>query len=301
MGPRSPAAGSVPRVYAVAWPAYGAVALAVDTRVGCGGERALGVLTWLLLLRALRPLPPLVRAQALGVVAFATLGEVACSVVWGVYSYRLHHLPLFVPPGHGLVYLSGLAVARVVGERRVVAAAVVASVAWGFAGLTLLPRLDVGGALGVAVLCVCLWRSPARGSYAGVFFVVAALELYGTSIGTWRWAGSLPGLGIADGNPPSGAASGYVSFDVAAMLVAPALVYATARLPVKRLTWPPRTRVRPPGRTNPVSLYARGAWLGPCSTLRSRDHVHQFSARGLARPAERMRGPRQLARGRSWR
>jgi hypothetical protein len=54
--------------------------------------------------------------------------------------------------------------------------------------------------------------------------VVAALELYGTSIGTWRWARDLPGLGIPDGNPPSGVASGYVWFDVMAMLLAPMIL-----------------------------------------------------------------------------
>ena len=37
-------------------------------------------------------------------------------------------------------------------------------------------------------------RAPAP-TYAGVFLVVAALELYGTSIGTWRWARSCPGSG----------------------------------------------------------------------------------------------------------
>jgi hypothetical protein len=67
-----------------------------------------------------------------------------------------------------------------------------------------------------------------------VFLVVAVLELYGTSIGTWRWARTLPGLGIADGNPPSGVASGYVWFDVMALLVAPALVAATQRRPPLR-------------------------------------------------------------------
>jgi hypothetical protein len=51
--------------------------------------------------------------------------------------------------------------------------------------------------------------------------VVAALELYGTAIGTWRWERELPELGIPDGNPPSGVASGYVWFDVMALLVAP--------------------------------------------------------------------------------
>ena len=75
----------VPPVYAAAGPAYGGVVLALYTHLGVGGERALGVLTWLVLLCALRPLPALARAQALGVVAVATIGEVAGSIVWGVY------------------------------------------------------------------------------------------------------------------------------------------------------------------------------------------------------------------------
>ena len=52
--------------------------------------------------------------------------------------------------------------------------------------------------------------------YAGVFFVVAALELYRDRAGHLEWAGAVPGLGIPRGNPPSGVASGYVLFDVAA-------------------------------------------------------------------------------------
>jgi hypothetical protein len=215
-----------PRLYAVAGPAYLAALLAVDTRVGLHGQLLLGGATWLVLLVALRPLPVLLRAQALGVVAFATVGEVTGSLVWGVYRYRLHNLPLFIPPAHGLVYLSGLALAGVVPSRRLVAAAAAGALGWGLAGLTVLPRPDVAGAFGVPLLCLFLWRSRARAAYAGVFLVVAALELYGTSIGTWRWAHELPGLGIPDGNPPSGVASGYVWFDVMAMLVAPWLVAA---------------------------------------------------------------------------
>jgi hypothetical protein len=205
---------SPPRWYAVAGPGYLFALLALDTQVGLGVQIALGAVTWLVLLAALRPLAPLARALALGVVVFATVGEVTGSLVWGVYTYRLHNLPLFIPPAHGLVYLSGLAVAAI------------GALAWGLAGLTVLPRLDVAGAVGVPLLCVFLWRSRSRALYAGVFLVVAALELYGTSIGTWRWAVELPGLGIPDGNPPSGVASGYVWFDVMALLVAPWLVRA---------------------------------------------------------------------------
>ena len=219
----------VPSWYALAGPAYLGVLLAVDTQVALRGQLILGLLTWLVLLAALAPLPALVRAQALGVVAFATVGEVTGSLVWGVYRYRLHNLPLFIPPAHGLVYLSGLALAALARERVVVAVATVGAVAWGIAGLTVLPRLDLAGAVGVPLLCIFLRRSRSRSVYAGVFLVVGALELYGTSIGVWRWAPELPGLGIPDGNPPSGVASGYVWFDVMAMLFAPWLVAATRR------------------------------------------------------------------------
>jgi hypothetical protein len=212
---------SVPRWYAVAGPAFLAALLAVDTQVDLGAQVALGVLTWAVLFAAIWPLPAILRAQVIGVVIFATGAEVTGSLVWGVYRYRLHNLPLFIPPAHGLVYLSGLALASLAGTRRVVALAATGAVAWGLAGLTVLPHLDVAGAFGVPLLCVFLWRSRNRSAYAGVFLVVAALELYGTSIGTWQWAAALPGLGIPDGNPPSGVASGYVWFDVMALLTAP--------------------------------------------------------------------------------
>jgi hypothetical protein len=55
------------------------------------------------------------------------------SLVWGVYTYRLHNLPLFIPPAHGLVYLSGLALAQTL---RAHARALVA-----FAAAALAPRV----------------------------------------------------------------------------------------------------------------------------------------------------------------
>jgi hypothetical protein len=216
---------TTPRWYAVALPAYLAALLAVDTQVGLHVQIGLGVLTFAVLAAALIPLTPLARAQALGVVAFATVGEVTGSLVWGVYHYRLHNLPLFIPPAHGLVYLSGVALAGMLPKRPLVWIAAVGAAGWGIAGLTVLPRLDVAGAIFVPLLLVFLWRSRSRATYAGVFLAVAALEFYGTSIGTWLWVGRVPWLGIPDGNPPSGVASGYVWFDVMALLVAPWLVY----------------------------------------------------------------------------
>jgi hypothetical protein len=214
--------------------------LALDHFASYPEQLLLGALTWCVLLGALARVSIERRAQALGVVCFATIGEVTGSLVWGVYHYRLHNLPLFVPPAHGLVYLTGLSVAAAFGRhtRGLVIAAAVAAATWGLLGLTVLPRRDVAGAVGVPLLLVFLWRGRNRAIYAGVFLVVASLELYGTAIGTWRWAHDLPGLGIPDGNPPSGVASGYVWFDVMALLLAPRLLAALPRLRLARMPLP---------------------------------------------------------------
>jgi hypothetical protein len=221
-----------PLARATAGCAYLTGLLALDHFSDYHEQLGLGVLTWLVLAAALRRAPLERRVQALGVVCFATVGEVTGSLVWGVYHYRLHNLPLFVPPAHGLVYLTGLALATALRgrARELVALAAAVAAGWGVLGLTVLPRRDVAGAIGVPLLLVFLWRGRNRTVYAGVFLVVACLELYGTAIGTWRWAHDLPGLGIPDGNPPSGVASGYVWFDVMALLIAPHLL-ALARRP----------------------------------------------------------------------
>jgi hypothetical protein len=211
---------------------YLAALLAVDTQVDLRGQLVLGGLTWIALVVAARPLPLERRLQVGVVICAATVAEVTGSILWGVYSYRLHNLPTFVPPAHGLVFIAGLslnAALRRHARALVVGAAAIAS-AWGLLGLTVLPRTDAAGALGVPLLLAFLWRSPARAAYAGVFVVVAALELYGTAIGTWRWAEELPGTAIPNGNPPSGVASGYVWFDVMALLLAPRLPAAGRRL-----------------------------------------------------------------------
>jgi hypothetical protein len=220
--------------------AYIAGGLWLDRYVDLQQQLLLGLLTAAVLGALLLLHPAAVRVQTLAVIGFATLGEVVGSLLWGVYSYRLHNLPAFVPPGHGLVYLTGFSVSTLMVRRPNVLlwVAAVGAVAWGVAGLTVLPTSDASGAVGCAfLLAVLVWTR--RPVYAGVFLAVAALELYGTAIGTWRWSRTLPGLGIPDGNPPSGVASGYVWFDVMALLVAPALVT------VLRRGWRPRDARRP--------------------------------------------------------
>jgi hypothetical protein len=209
--------------------------LAIDHFASYPQQLLLGGVTWLVLFAWLSRVPVRRRAQALGVVAFATVGEVTGSLLWGVYSYRFDNLPLFVPPAHGLVFLTGVSLAAALARhgRALVAVAAAAALTWGVFGLLAIPRRDVAGAVGIPLLLAFLWRSSNRAVYAAVFLVVAALEWYGTAIGTWSWKPELPGLGIPDGNPPSGVASGYVWFDVMALLVAPLLVPLVTR-PARR-------------------------------------------------------------------
>ena len=211
--------------------------LALDTQVDARQQLVLGALTWVALWLACRGVPPVLRAQALVVVVVATCAEVVGSIVWGVYTYRLENLPSFVPPAHGLVYLAGAALAAsasiTVSQTRLVRIALVLVLAWGLAGVTVLPRTDVAGALGAGLLALYLVRGRAPAVYAGVFLVVAWLELYGTAIGTWEWAATIPGTGVPQGNPPSGVASGYVWFDIVALALAPRLLAAW-----QRFGWP---------------------------------------------------------------
>lgn len=208
--------------------------LALDSRAGLSMQLVLGLCTWAFLALAFVYLTPSERAQTSVVVVVATCAEIIGSVIWGVYVYRLGNLPLFVPPGHGLVYLTGLRLSQWAPLRArpqiLIRAAIAGVSGWALLGLTALERTDVAGAIGATVLVIFLLRGAAPATYAGVFFAVAFLEIYGTWIGTWEWAAEIPGVGIPDGNPPSGAASGYVFFDICALALAPSLLAGWSRL-----------------------------------------------------------------------
>ena len=73
--------------------AYLAALLAVDTQVDLHRQLVLGALTWAVLVLAARPLPVERRAQVVVVICAATVAEVTGSIIWGVYTYRLHNLP----------------------------------------------------------------------------------------------------------------------------------------------------------------------------------------------------------------
>lgn len=202
--------------------------LAVDAHAGITVQRALGAGTWAVLVGLLVREVLLVRAQTLVVVAFATCIEYTFSPLLGVYAYRFDNVPAYVPPGHGLVYLAALSIGRTAFVRLHANALSTLVVAvgggWALYGVTLAERPDVLGAFWFGCLLGFLRWGPSPGLYVGAFLVVSYLELLGTSLGTWSWQPHDPTGVVSIGNPPSGAAGGYGWFDLAALLVGPAVL-----------------------------------------------------------------------------
>jgi hypothetical protein len=188
---------------------------------------ALGALTLTVLGLASLKAPQEQRVQVWACVAVATCFEIFASLAWGVYRYRWHNVPLFVPPGHGLVYLFGLLgmSTPVVLEhgRRFGYAILAIAGGWSLAGVTVLPltthRLDVQGALCLPVFAYFVLRTERWALFAWIFIATAALEIVGTSLGNWYWVPVAPWTHIPSGNPPSAIVGGYCIIDASVLAV----------------------------------------------------------------------------------
>ena len=201
--------------------------LLADSRITAQWQQwLLGALTFVVLYLAAMRAPKEQRVQVWVCVAVATGFEIFGSLIWGVYRYRLHNVPLFVPPGHGLVYLFGLLAAStpVVQQygRRVAYFILGCAGLWALLGLTLLPaingRFDVQGALCLPVFAWFILRSPRWALFAGIFIATGALEIVGTSLGNWYWVPVAPWTHVPSGNPPSVIVGGYCVIDASVLL-----------------------------------------------------------------------------------
>src|SRR5271167_3743002 len=86
--------------------------LALDVHTNIVGQIVLSAGIWVVLLYLLKPIERDMRYALMACLIIATLGEIFLSLAWGLYTYRLGNIPLFVPPGHVLMLLLGLALAR---------------------------------------------------------------------------------------------------------------------------------------------------------------------------------------------
>lgn len=212
-----------------------AVCLLSDANAGIEKQNALGVCGWVFLIGLLLGENKEIRVQVAIAVAFATVGEHFASPFMGGYTYRFHNVPAYVPPGHGMVYLTAVALARSgffqTYAREIAAFVVLVCGAWSFWGISGLGEQgDWVGALLFVVFLIYLFKGRSPMVYLAAFFITTWLELIGTAVGTWKWAAIDPVLKLPQGNPPSGVAAWYCLVDAVALGGAVPLINASKQL-----------------------------------------------------------------------
>ena len=203
-----------------------AICLISDANADIEKQNALGVSGWVFLIGLLLGENREVRMQVVIAVIFATIGEHFASPFMGGYTYRFGNVPAYVPPGHGMVYLTAVALARsglfLRHAREITALVIVVCGLWSLWGISgLAQRGDAVGALLFCVFLVYLFKGRSPMVYLAAFFITTWLELIGTAVGTWKWAVIDPVLGLPQGNPPSGVAAWYCLVDAVAIGGAP--------------------------------------------------------------------------------
>ncbi len=212
------------RDYFIAAFAFIAVALCfvIDSIAGIELQYALGVAGWASLLFLLAGECKYVRAQVLVAVIFATVGEHFASIFMEGYTYRLKNVPAFVPPGHGIVYLTAVVLGRSgffqKNARQIAVFVVLVGGIWSIVALTgMVARKDEIGAILFCIYLFYLFKGRSPMVYLGAFFITTWVELVGTSVGTWNWSAIDPASTLTQGNPPSGVAAWYCLVDAVAL------------------------------------------------------------------------------------
>jgi hypothetical protein len=193
--------------------------LLVDRHGGLAGQLAVSVWTWGVFFRLLHTAPAGWRLPFWVCLTWATAGEIFLSLVWGLYTYRLENIPLFIPPGHVLLFYFGLVLAPRVPQAFV---AIVPALALAYAGFAWFSGFDTVSVLLTGLFIVCMLQAEGRRLYAVMFVAALLVEIYGTWIGNWVWHAEVPYYGFTSANPPLAAGAFYCALDV--------LVGMTARL-----------------------------------------------------------------------
>jgi hypothetical protein len=187
------------------------VGLFIDQTMTGWGQSLTNLITWVLLLAYLRTVTPAMQVSLVLCLGYATAGEVFLSLVWGLYEYRLHNVPLFIPPGHALLFTLGLLSAQKIPDWIVWYVPILFTPYMIFAVVT---GVDTLGGMLFVTFIICLVLGQARKLYATMFILSLLLEIYGTWLGNWTWSLEVPWLGLTSTNPPISAGTFYCLLDL---------------------------------------------------------------------------------------
>lgn len=182
-----------------------------------------------------------VRIQVIIAMTFATVGEFFASTYMEGYIYHSGNIPAYVPPGHGMVYLTAVAFGRSGlfqrNARFIAALTILIGGIWAIWGLSdLSPRYDVTGFILYIIFVLCIIKGKNPMVYLGAFYITSWLEIVGTVNGNWVWASIDPASGLSQGNPPSGVAAYYCLVDAVAIGLTPIVSYYLNLLRLRAFT-----------------------------------------------------------------
>ena len=204
---------------------FTAIVLATDSQQlvvsqGIDGQPFANVLVISYFLLLLFGLSSEQRLMAIIFVPFAAIAECIFSLLFGLYTYRLEMVPLYVPFGHGVLFSMGLLVAELSVIRKHEEQLKPAFIAlfWLLFGGAILFLHD---SLSIIFGLVFLWVLRRKG-YQTLYFIMGLLALYvelsGTHWGCWAWTFHPFGQSwLYTTNPPVGAFACYVLADLSVM------------------------------------------------------------------------------------
>lgn len=189
-------------------------------RSGLSTQLMLSAAVWLLLAVVFVRHPELAR-ETLIAIAIATTGEILLSIGLGIYGYRSGGVPLYVPPGHGVVYLCALqASAHARRYERLIVVTTFIAGTLAAVGAAVVFHDTFGLACWLVTMLIAA-TSDRRLLIATCISLTSVLEIAGTWAGNWTWH-EQQGL-LASGNPPVGVVLLYCCLDLLTLMALNAL------------------------------------------------------------------------------
>lgn len=188
-----------------------AVGIPLDALGPWWSQGVVSAWTWSVLAWVLRSSTPQHRRELAACLVLATAGELFLMEVWGLYEYRLGNLPLFIPPGHALVFTTAMRLSR---RTPGWAAWAVAAVFGPYIAFAAWRGLDTQGLLWFAVFLGYMIRGREQRLYGVAFLLALAIETYGTALGGWRYYAVEPWFGLTTTNPPVCIGAIYCTLEV---------------------------------------------------------------------------------------
>ena len=198
-----------------------AVGVPVDASGAWWAQPLVSLWTWGALAWIAAAAPAAERRALAACVVLATTGELFLKDVWGLYQYRLHNLPLFIPAGHALVYAAATRMSA--GAPRWLPGTVGAGFAAYAAGAAL-TGVDTFGLPWLAAFLAYLAVSGDRRLCATLFLFALAIEFYGTRFQGWRYYTAEPWFGLTTTNPPVWIGAVYCTLETLVRFVANRIV-----------------------------------------------------------------------------